>query len=240
MLSPPDERSTGIQTRPTSHGSSQRADRKEKARGSLLLLLELLDVEVKLSALKDVAVEAAGLSGAGGDASEKLVGVELVSHLLLDLTLLLSESKSTSDVLASLGAGAGLIGLLDLLLVKLDVVVLKVPLSEGGGVNLDDAVLDEGLGTNELVVGSVVNDIDNTGLSGDRLGAPGEGAVINAKSAVLLVATTATDVGDLSGAKLGHGGHTSHFELSFFLVDWHATASCSPLVSRIPRNTHST
>merc|ERR1712127_664617 len=88
--------------------------------------------------------------------------------------------------------------------------------------------------------GSVVNDIDNTGLSGDRLGAPGEGAVINAKSAVLLVATTATDVGDLLGAKLGHGGHRSHFELSFFLVDWHATASCSPLVSRIPRNTHST
>jgi hypothetical protein len=239
VLSPPEERWFASKLALISHESPQRADRKEKLRGSLLLLLELLDVEVKLSAFKDVAVEAARLSGAGGNAGVKLVAVELVSHLLLDSAVLLSLNESASDVLASLRAGTCLIGLLDLLLVKLDVVVLKVPLSEGGGVNFDNAVLDEGLGTNELVVGSVVNDIDNSALSGDRLGAPGEDTCINAESAVLLVATTATDLGDLLGAKLGHGGHTSHFELSFFLVDWHATASCSPLVSRIPRNTHS-
>jgi len=45
-------------------------------------------------------------------------------------------------------------------------IVVLVPGSEGSSVDKNDAVLHEGLGTDQLVVGSVVNDIDNTGLSG--------------------------------------------------------------------------
>jgi heptaprenylglyceryl phosphate synthase len=41
-----------------------------------------------------------------------------------------------------------------------------VPGSEGGGINLDDAVLHKGLGADQLVVGGVVYDIKNTGLLG--------------------------------------------------------------------------
>lgn len=36
-----------------------------------------------------------------------------------------------------------------------------VPLTEGGGVDLDDGTLDEGLGSEQLVVGGVVNLIDH-------------------------------------------------------------------------------
>lgn len=46
------------------------------------------------------------------------------------------------------------------------------PLSKGRGIDLDDGRLDEGLGTNELVVGSVVDDINDARLAGDGLGPP--------------------------------------------------------------------
>ena len=88
--------------------------------------------------------------------------------------------NSTSGVLldlgdemsGSLGFGSGLIRLLDLLLVKVDIIVLEVPLSEWIGINGDNAVLDEGLGTDKLVVGGVVNDIKNSSLSGLRFRTP--------------------------------------------------------------------
>jgi len=54
----------------------------------------------------------------------------------------------------------GLIGSLDgrlaLLGDRLGVVGL-IPLPEGGGIDLDDGALDEGVGSDELVVGGVVD-----------------------------------------------------------------------------------
>ena len=57
---------------------------------------------------------------------------------------------------------------------------------------------------------------------------------------MLNVATTDTDESYLLLIhQLGIGGLTTHLELSLLLVNWHAATSISPLVSRIPRNTHS-
>jgi len=56
---------------------------------SLLFLLELLNVELKLLAFEDVAIETARLSGAGADACKQVVGVELVSDLRIQLGLIL-------------------------------------------------------------------------------------------------------------------------------------------------------
>ena len=47
-----------------------------------------------------------------------------------------------------------------------------VPLTEGGAVDDNDGVLDEGLGPHQLVVARVVDGVDDPGLLGDRLGAP--------------------------------------------------------------------
>lgn len=44
-----------------------------------------------------------------------------------------------------------------------------VPLTEGGSVNFDDSTFYQGVGTDKLVVGSVVHDPDDTGLAGGRL-----------------------------------------------------------------------
>ena len=76
---------------------------------SLLFSFELLDVEIEFSALKDVSVETARLSGAGSDAGEKLVGVELVSKLLVDLALGAAVFKDSLDVAGALLGSAGLV-----------------------------------------------------------------------------------------------------------------------------------
>ena len=61
-------------------------------------------------------------------------------------------------------------------------------MSEWGGVNDDNGVLDEGLGSDPLVVGGVVHNVDDPGLAGDALGPPGEVPLVQTQSAVLLIA----------------------------------------------------
>jgi hypothetical protein len=141
-------------------------------------------------------------------------------------------------VAGTLGAGARLFSFFKLLLVEFDVVVLQVPLAERTGVDADNTVLHESLGTDELVVGGVVHDIQDTGLLGDGLRAPGESAGINAECAMLEVSSTSLDDGDLLGAEFSHGGGATHFEKTLLLVDGHATTSGPSLVSGVPRNTH--
>ena len=204
----------------------------------LLLLLGLLDVELELLALEDVAIETANLAGAGGHTGEQLSAGELVGNLGVDNTVLLSAQELGLQVTTLLGVGAGGLGLFNFFLVELDVVVLQVVLTEGSGVDADDAVLDESLRAHQLVVRGVVDHIENTSLAGDGLGAPREVAVVNAESAVLQVAAAGTHESDLLSAKLGVGRGSAHFELSLLLVDGHATTGRSPLVSRVPRNTH--
>lgn len=46
-------------------------------------------------------------------------------------------------------------------------VVLLVPLTEGSGVNLDDGVLHQGVGADQLVVAGVVDHTQDTGLAGN-------------------------------------------------------------------------
>ena len=53
-------------------------------------------------------------------------------------------------------------------------VVSLVPLTEGGGIDDDDGVLDEGLCPDQLVVTGVVDNIDDPGLASGSLGSPRE------------------------------------------------------------------
>lgn len=212
---------------PTGHLRSSQESERSRVREacSLLLSLDLLEVEIKLSAFKNVAIETAGLSWAGGNAGEQVVGVELVGELGVDFTVGLSVLHGGFYMAGPLLISAGLIRFFNLLLVKLNVVVLKVPLSEWGSIDSNDSVLNKGLSAHKFVIGSVVDNIENAGLATDAFGAPGESAGVDAESAVLEVATTTADERDLLGTKLGVCGHPSHLELSLFLVHGHATTS---------------
>ena len=179
------------------------------------------------------------MAWAGRDAGEKTARVELISDLLVNLAILLKGLNLAGDGSALLGVFTGFIRFFNLLLVQLDVVLLEVPLSEGSGIDHHNCVLHESLRSDKLVVRRVVDAVKNTGLGRHGLGAPGEVALVSSESSALDVVSTAADVDALLGTKLGHGWHSTHFELSLFLMDWHTAARGSPLVPRIPRNTHS-
>ena len=106
-------------------------------------------------------------------------------------------------------------------------IVEPLPLSEGGGVNHHNGVLNEGLGSDQLVVGGVVDDVDDPGLAGDALGAPGEVALVEPEGPVLLVAAPDPQGVDPLGGELGHRGGPGQLELPL-LPDGGLLASGGP------------
>ena len=81
-----------------------------------------------------------------------------------------------------------------------------VPLPEWGGVNLDDTVLDQCLGPHQLVVGGVVDHVQDSRLACHSLRAPGEVAVVQPECTVLPVASSHTHDMDPLRTNLGGGG----------------------------------
>ena len=88
-----------------------------------------------------------------------------------------------------------------------------VPLSEGRGVDLNNGGLGERLGTHELVVARVVDDVDDTGLARDTLRTPREVAVVETQRAVLFVATACADRVDALRAETRVGRWATELEL---------------------------
>jgi hypothetical protein len=194
---------------------------------SLLPLLQLLEVELELLAFKDVAVSSAGLSWSGGDASEKSTSGELIGNVGVDDSAglsLLESGKNVSALLLGFGGNSSAFSsLLLLLLSKFNIVVLGIELLEGSCVDLDDGVLDDGLGSDKLVVGGVVDNIQDSGLGGESLGSPNEVALIEAEGSELVVSTAAADHTDLLGSELSTSGLSCHLKLPLLLMNRHAT-----------------
>lgn len=175
--------------------------------------MQLALVESQLLALKDVAVAAAALTGARGDHSVQATGLELLLESRVDLAVLLETGGLLLlDALALLD----LLDLLSLLLLATTAeglaVVGLVPLAEGGGVDLDDGGLGQGVGADKLVVGRVVGDGDDTRLAGRALGRPCEVAAVEAQGAVLVVAAAGADGVDALGADARLGGLAAGLE----------------------------
>lgn len=108
-----------------------------------------------------------------------------------------------------------------------------VPLSEGGGIDLDDGGAGQGVGSDELVVGGVVDDTDDTGLLGDALGAPGEVAGLETQSTELAVAAAGADKMDTLSANTGIGRLAALLESPEAMLDMtrEAIGLCIPLLA---------
>ena len=108
-----------------------------------------------------------------------------------------------------------------------------VPLPEGSGIDLDDSGAGQGVGTDELVVGGVVDDTDNTGLLGDALRAPGEVAGLETESTELAVAATGADKMDTLSANTGIGRLATLLESPEAMLDMtrEAIGLCIPLLA---------
>lgn len=199
---------------------------------STFLLSDRTLVESKLITLQDVSVTATALAGARGNHGVQTAGLELSLDGGLDLAVV-SEASSLLllDTVALLlllgGLSLGLASPADGL-----AVVSLVPLSEGGGVNLDDGRLGEGVGTDQFVVRRVVHDTNDTGLAGNALRSPREVAGLETEGTELLVTTTGTDKVDSLVTKTGVGGLATLVERS---VGWSPVRICSlPLCFQSP------
>jgi hypothetical protein len=137
------------------------------------LLPEGTLVEGELLTLEDVTIAATALARARGDNGEDTTGLKLPLQSALNLagcleaiSLLLLNAVRLLLVLLFL-ASLGLPPAAE----RLTVMGLK-PQTEGGRIDLDNGGLGESVGTDELVVGRMVDDTNHTGLLGDALRAP--------------------------------------------------------------------
>lgn len=88
----------------------------------------------------------------------------------------------------------------------LDAIVLGIPLLEGSSVDLHHRGLYQRLRPHQLVVGGVVDHVEDARLARDGLGAPREVAVVEAERAELEVAAADADAADGDGrGELGVG-----------------------------------
>jgi len=127
--------------------------------------------------------------------------------------------------LGSLSSGSSLLGLLS----KGDSVLLLVELSEGGGINLDNSVLDQRVGSNVLSVGGVVRSLEDSALSGDGLRGPGEVSSLETESSVLDISSSSSNGVDSDGSNSGHGGGSSERKLSLMSRDGLSSSGGSSL-----------
>jgi len=211
--------------------------------GSLfaLLGLELPDVELKLFALENVSVGATDLAGTRGDRRQDATRLELLLQQRVNLGRLLPVVILLLSLLGSLLVEKRLVGFgqFDSLLpAERRGVMSLVPLAEGRSVDGDDGVLDERLSTHQLVVAGVVDGIDDTRLTRDRLGAPREVAGVQSERSSLDVATADADQMDAVAADLGHGSRATHLILSLLLVGRPFASGLPLLVPFCLRNSH--
>ena len=135
---------------------------------SLLLLLEdLLVVEVVFFILKNVTISTTALTRTRGDAGKELTRGQLFNDFLLVDNGLLSLLELGNHRLA-LALDLGKIVENDFTLTNdLAGVVLFEPGLERRGIDGNNATLDNGVGTNEFVVGGVVDNVKDLSLSGE-------------------------------------------------------------------------
>jgi hypothetical protein len=125
-------------------------------------------------------------------------------------------------------------GLLD---ANLDSVVGLVPALEGVGINHNDGALDQSLRTDQLVVGRVVHDIEDTDLAGADLGTPGKVTCVESEGSELGVSSSAADLMDARFANLGHGRGSSEIVLPLLAELRAASTGLPALVSSFSSDT---
>lgn len=198
------------------------------------LLPEKTLVESQLFTLENISVTAAALSRAGRDDSIETTSLELLLQSGLGLS-------GRGETLRLLLLNALRLLLLLLLLAGLGLppaaesssVVSLEPLSERSSIDLDDGGLGEGVGTDELVVGGMVDDTDDTGLLGDAFRSPCEVAGVEAEGTEFAVAATGADKMDTLSSNTGIGWLATLLESPKVMLDMtiDAIGLCIPLLA---------
>jgi hypothetical protein len=117
-----------------------------------------------------------------------------------------------------------LCGSLSLLHTHLDPIVRFIPRLEGMGIHKHNSTLHQGLGTDQFIIGCIVDNVQNTNLTSANFGTPREVTGVETEGAEFTVATASADDVNAFFTDFGHGGGSAHLELALF-AELGATAS---------------
>jgi len=148
-----------------------------------------------------------------------LLGPLLVNCSLLGIselgTLLSSEWQSVMGLVPKI-IGRLFLGALNIkgrVACWQQLIVEPLPLPEGSSIDDHDGVLHESLGSDQLIVTSIVDNINDPGLAGNSFRSPGEVTSVKPESSVLLVSSPDPEGVDPLGGQLGHGSRPGQLEL---------------------------
>ena len=113
-----------------------------------------------------------------------------------------------------------------------------VPLSVRCAVDEHNTVLHQGLGTDQFIVGCIIDDINYSCLACTTLRAPGEAPHVQPQGSVLLVASPHTDCVYAAGANLCVGSRASQLILPLLVVGLSLAPGLTALVPIVPRDAH--
>lgn len=182
---------------------------------------------MELITFENVTISSAGLTGSRADSRQQATGLELLTQSLLQNSLGVSGGNlglNVAGLLDGLGRLSwGGVGLLR----QVDTVVLLVPMSEGSGIDLNDRVLGQSLRADQLLVGGVVNSVQDSSLVSGVLSGPHEVAGIEPHSAEFHVSTTTSDGVNSLVTNLRVSSWSTELELSLLLMDVSASSSSS-------------
>lgn len=194
-------------------------------------------VELKFASLQHISVTSSGLARSGRDLGKQTSGRKLGIQKRVQGALALSRLDSVLRNLA-LGREVNRRGFGGRLLQSnLHTIVGFIISFERMRINDNDSALDESLSTNQLVIGSVVGDIEDANLARGNLGSPRKVTRFELEGTEFLVSSSATNLMNAGLADLGHGRWTAQFKLAL-LAKLGTTASClTALVATFTSNT---
>lgn len=118
--------------------------------------------------------------------------------------------------------------------------MIQIPLWKWGCVNLNNAVFDESFCSNKFVIWCIINDINDSGFSGNCLWGPVEVAFFKSESSKFVVSSSDSDSSDswLVVDEFSIGDRSGFLESSLLFVNWHSASSWSSFMSWISWDTH--
>lgn len=204
-----------------------------------LLLVHLLLVKGKFGSFKNDTIATSGLSRSGSDLGKDTSRSELMIKDRFQSSLGLSLLQLGSHLLRNSGKINGFLGgntsrLLDS---NLHSIVGFVPGLEGMGINNDDGSLDQSLGTDQFIVGGIVDHIQDTDLAGADFGTPRKVSAFQTQRAEFQVASAAANGMNSLFANLGAGSGSSHEELALLAELGPTSSRLAALVASFTCNT---
>mmetsp|Transcript_5353 Transcript_5353/g.10365 ORF Transcript_5353/g.10365 Transcript_5353/m.10365 type:complete len:109 (+) Transcript_5353:207-533(+) len=105
-------------------------------------------------------------------------------------------------------------------------------------INKDDGSFDERLRTDQLIIGGIVYDVEDTNLASTDFGTPREVTTVKAKGTKFFVSSSCANLAHAFFTDTSHGGRSAHFELALFAKLRAATSGLAAFVHSFACDTH--